>query len=218
MRQVKELNPGTAVEALTPDFLGVLADVETVLDSGIEVFALEVKYPQGAEKQLIDACLGRQVPSGGLPMDVGVVVQNVGTAAAIIMAILTAVFFTILLVTGNTMAQAVRERIGELAVLKAIGFTNGGVLALVLAESCLLASIGGFFGIGLAWLMITGATWVGIRACGVDLSFGETLLTVFIDRLLDLALILGLGVVSVLSLLQRLEPFRGSGRRKWGGG
>ncbi len=56
----------------------------------------------------------------------------------IVAAILGAVFFTILLVTGNTMAQAVRERTGELGVLKAIGFTNGQVVALVLAESCLL--------------------------------------------------------------------------------
>ncbi len=53
-------------------------------ESNIEVCALEVKYPQGAEKMLIDALAGRQVPSrGGLPMDVGVVVQNVGTAMAI---------------------------------------------------------------------------------------------------------------------------------------
>lgn len=49
----------------------------------IQVQALKVQYPQGAEKQLIDACTGRQVPSGGLPMDCGVVVQNVGTCAAI---------------------------------------------------------------------------------------------------------------------------------------
>lgn len=50
----------------------------------IEVYALEVKYPQGAEKMLIDALTHRQVPSkGGLPMDIGVVVQNVGTAVAI---------------------------------------------------------------------------------------------------------------------------------------
>jgi electron transport complex protein RnfC len=49
----------------------------------IEVIPLDVKYPQGAEKQLIDAITGRQVPSGGLPMDVGVVVQNVATAAAV---------------------------------------------------------------------------------------------------------------------------------------
>ncbi len=53
-------------------------------EGNIEVHALEVKYPQGAEKMLIDAVVGRKVPpKGGLPMDVGVVVQNVGTAVAI---------------------------------------------------------------------------------------------------------------------------------------
>jgi len=52
-------------------------------EPGIEVHALEVKYPQGAEKMLIKAILDRDVPAGGLPMDVGVVVQNVGTAVAI---------------------------------------------------------------------------------------------------------------------------------------
>jgi len=50
--------------------------------AGAEVITLKVKYPQGAEKQLIKAVTGREVPVGGLPMDVGVVVQNVGTAAA----------------------------------------------------------------------------------------------------------------------------------------
>ena len=44
---------------------------------------MKTKYPQGAEKQLIEAIIGRQVPSAGLPMDVGVVVNNVATAAAI---------------------------------------------------------------------------------------------------------------------------------------
>ena len=51
--------------------------------SDIEVVSLEVKYPQGAEKQLIYACTGREVPSGGLPMDAGAVVNNVGTAAQV---------------------------------------------------------------------------------------------------------------------------------------
>ena len=51
-------------------------------ESNIEILALEVKYPQGAEKMLIKAILGRAVPARGLPMDVGVVVQNVGTALA----------------------------------------------------------------------------------------------------------------------------------------
>jgi electron transport complex protein RnfC len=53
-------------------------------DSTIKVLACEVKYPQGAEKMLIKAATGREVPNkGGLPMDVGVVVQNIGTAVAI---------------------------------------------------------------------------------------------------------------------------------------
>lgn len=52
-------------------------------ETGIEVITLEVKYPQGAEKMLIKAILGREVPPRALPMDVGVVVQNVGTAVAI---------------------------------------------------------------------------------------------------------------------------------------
>lgn len=51
--------------------------------AGIEVMALEVKYPQGAEKMLIAAMIGRKVPPRALPMDVGVVVQNVGTAVAV---------------------------------------------------------------------------------------------------------------------------------------
>ena len=51
--------------------------------SGVEIVPLETKYPQGGEKMLIKAILGREVPSGGLPMDVGVVVHNVGTAVAI---------------------------------------------------------------------------------------------------------------------------------------
>ncbi len=52
-------------------------------DSSVQVVKLHTKYPQGAEKQLIYACTKRQVPSGGLPMDVGVVVSNVATASAV---------------------------------------------------------------------------------------------------------------------------------------
>jgi putative ABC transport system permease protein len=80
--------------------------------------------------------------------------RQIGNIAFIVATILGAVFFTILLVTGNTMAQAVRERTGELGVLKAIGFTNGQVLGLVLAEACLLTVLGGVLGLGLAWLVI----------------------------------------------------------------
>ena len=68
----------------------------------------------------------------------------------IVSAIMGAVFFTLLLLTGNTMAQAVRERIPELAVLKTIGFSNRSVLWLVLAESVLLVVLGGVLGMLLA--------------------------------------------------------------------
>ena len=72
----------------------------------------------------------------------------------IVTAIMGAVFFTLLLLTGNTMAQAVRERIPELAVLKTIGFGNRSVLWLVLAESMLLVVLGGLIGLGLAALLM----------------------------------------------------------------
>jgi len=61
-----------------------------------------------------------------------------------------AVFFTLLLLTGNTMTQAVRERIPELAVLKTLGFTNLSILCLVLAESILLLLTGGLIGMALS--------------------------------------------------------------------
>src|SRR5207245_6910151 len=77
--------------------------------------------------------------------------QQIGDIGTILIAILSAVFFTILLVAGNTMAQSVRERTGELAVFKAMGFANELTLALVLAESLLLACLGGLAGLGLAW-------------------------------------------------------------------
>ena len=72
----------------------------------------------------------------------------------IVGSIMGAVFFTLLLLSGNTMMQAVRERTGELAVLKTIGFSNGSVLAMVLAESVLLLVLGGVIGLGLASLLI----------------------------------------------------------------
>ena len=72
----------------------------------------------------------------------------------IVTAIMGAVFFTLLLLTGNTMAQAVRERIPELAVLKTIGFSNRSVLWLVLAESILLVVLGGLIGLGISALIM----------------------------------------------------------------
>lgn len=77
-------------------------------------------------------------------------VKQFADIGLIVGSIMAAVFFTLILLTGNTMAQAVRERIPELAVLKTFGFRNGGVLALLLAESVLLIVLGGTIGLALA--------------------------------------------------------------------
>jgi len=79
--------------------------------------------------------------------------KQAGNIQLLIMSIGAVVFFTLLLVTGNTMAIAVRERVRELAVLKAVGFSDVFVLFLVLAESLLVAAIGGALGLGLAKLL-----------------------------------------------------------------
>jgi putative ABC transport system permease protein len=72
--------------------------------------------------------------------------KQIGDLGALITRILLAVFFTILILTGNTMAQAVRERIPELAVLRTLGFSSGSVTALVLAEAGLLLVLGAGLG------------------------------------------------------------------------
>jgi electron transport complex protein RnfC len=86
---MKALNVEKAVigiENNKPDAIRVLTEKAKTF-SGITVVALKVKYPQGGEKQLIEAVTGKEVPSGGLPIAVGVVVSNVGTAFAVYEAI-----------------------------------------------------------------------------------------------------------------------------------
>jgi putative ABC transport system permease protein len=80
--------------------------------------------------------------------------KQFGNIEFLILTIGSVVFFTLLLVTGNTMAISVRERTGELAVLKAIGVTDGTILFLVLAESTVIALFGGLLGLLLAWVAI----------------------------------------------------------------
>jgi putative ABC transport system permease protein len=76
--------------------------------------------------------------------------KQIGDIGALISRILAAVFFTILILTGNTMAQSIRERIPELAILKTLGFSDARVTVLVLAEAALLLLIGGAVGMGCA--------------------------------------------------------------------
>lgn len=76
-------------------------------EDGISIVELDEKYPQGAEKQLIKACIDREVPPGGLPMDVGVIVNNTGTAAALAQAIKTGMplIERVVTVTGSGIAE-----------------------------------------------------------------------------------------------------------------
>jgi putative ABC transport system permease protein len=94
-------------------------------------------------------------------------VEQMGNIQLLMGVIGSVVFFTLLLVTGNTMATSVRERTGELAVLKTVGFTDRGVLALVLAESLLVAVLGA----GLGILLGKGYTLLGDPTKGMLASF-----------------------------------------------
>ncbi|MEM7077038.1 MAG: ABC transporter permease [Pseudomonadota bacterium] len=101
--------------------------------------------------------------------------RQLGDMGFITSMIMAAVFFTIILLTGNTMSQALRERIPELAVLKTLGFKDSTVLCLILGEAVALCMLGGAIGAGLAALIgpgLAGAvegffgrfevTWVGV--------------------------------------------------------
>jgi putative ABC transport system permease protein len=81
--------------------------------------------------------------------------EQMGNIGAIVQFVLTAVFITILLVALNTMAQAVRERTGELGVMKAVGFSDGQVLSFVLVESLLIAIVGGGLGLALGAYLVS---------------------------------------------------------------
>jgi len=87
---------------------GIAALREAAKDSDIEVVQFPTKYPSGGEKQLIEILTGKQVPSGGLPADVGVVCQNVGSAVAIYQAIVLGqpLISRITTVTGQSIQQA----------------------------------------------------------------------------------------------------------------
>jgi putative ABC transport system permease protein len=80
--------------------------------------------------------------------------SQLGNIGKILVSVVFAVFFVVLLVTANTMAQSVRERTNEIGVLKTLGFSSGSVLRLIVGESLLLTVIGGLIGFGLAWLAV----------------------------------------------------------------
>jgi putative ABC transport system permease protein len=118
--------------------------------------------------------------------------RQVGNISFLIRSIGAVVFFTLLLVSGNTMATAVRERVRELAVLKAIGFSDRFVLDLVLAEALWVAILGGAVGLALAkWISLKGLSVGGI-------------LTVF--YLSPLAIAAGIGLTVLVGMTAGLWP------------
>jgi putative ABC transport system permease protein len=102
--------------------------------------------------------------------------KQFGNIELIIITIGSVVFFTLLLVTGNTMAISVRERTSELAVLKAIGFSDRAVLLFVLVEAVIISLVGGLLGLALAYLAIP---VIGIALTGLlpPLLLSKSLLT-----------------------------------------
>ena len=113
-------------------------------------------------------------------------IKQLGDVGFVLRAILGAVFFTLLFLTGNTMMQSVRERVPELAILKTIGFTDGAVLGLVIGESLLLCVLAGIVGLALSYAVIP---IVQLGLAGVDLSHGAQPLGILVAVLL--ALIVG---------------------------
>lgn len=103
------------IENNKPDAIAHLSKLAAIYPH-IEVVPLRVRYPQGGEKQLIEAITGREVPSGGLPIDIGAVVQNVGTAFAVYEAVQKnkPLIERVVTVTGRCLAQPanLKVRIG----------------------------------------------------------------------------------------------------------
>lgn len=121
-------------------------------------FALSVSDPRQANavaERIDDEFRNAATPTSSrtLASLVSQFTSQLGNFGMISSLILAAVFFTMLLVTGNTMMQSFRERVHELAVLKALGFSGMAVLSLMLAESISIVLLGGLPGVGLLWLL-----------------------------------------------------------------
>ncbi len=113
--------------------------------------------------------------------------KQIGNIRMLILSIGAVVLFTLLLVTGNAMAMAVRERVPELGVLKTLGFGDRTVLFLVLAESLVVALVGGTVGIGLAKLFTLGGDPTGGMLPVFYLSTGDMILGIAIALFVGIA-------------------------------
>jgi putative ABC transport system permease protein len=116
--------------------------------------------------------------------------EQVGNIGAILVSVTAAVFFTMLLVTANTMALSVSERTNEIGVLKTLGFSGRTIMGLVLSESLFLTIMGGLVGLGLAWFLasIVGAA---IKDYFPSFHIGASTFSVGIALMLAFGLITG---------------------------
>jgi len=113
--------------------------------------------------------------------------KQIGDIGAIMIYILAVVLFAMLLVVANTVAQSVRERTSELAVLKTLGFSNTTILMFVLAESVFIAALGGAIGLGLAMVAIKGlASQVAAYMPSFYLPSGDVVMALWLMLLLGL--------------------------------
>jgi putative ABC transport system permease protein len=119
--------------------------------------------------------------------------KQIGDIGSIMIAISSTVLFMFGLVAASTMAQSVRERTSELAVLKTLGFSGPSILTLVLVESLFIAFTGGLLGLGLAWLFVT---LVGDPTNGM--------LPIFVLPTRDLGI--GVGLMALMGVLAGLMP------------
>ena len=127
--------------------------------------------------------------------------SQIGDIGLIMNSILAAVFFTILLVTGNTMSQSIRERTSELAVFKTIGFSDMTMLILVLIESMVLCLIGAILGLGITGLLMPGLSEL------ISVSLGEISLD-------SSVIISGIGIAIVTAFISGFPPALGAMRLK----
>ena len=202
----KDGKPDTFEFELVAIYEGATADVdetqfffhypylmERVGDPGtVGWFAIEVDDPMRADQ--VASAVDRQFansPSETKTATEKAFVQSfahqVGNTGAMLSAIAAVVFFVILLIAGNTMAQAVRERTAELGVLKTIGFTDGAVMALVLGEAILLAGLAGLLGLAAVTLAVPSFA-----------KLVETFLPVFYVP--PRAIVVGIGLAMLLGL------------------
>ncbi len=144
-----------------------LDDARTFANGTASFFVLRIAHPGEADRigRAIDALFAnspeqtRTAPEAAFVRDF---TSQFGDIAAIVSAVVSAVFFTMLLVTGNTMTQSVRERLREFALLRSLGFGTRRLCALILLESMTVTALGGALGLAGAYALV--ASFSGISA------------------------------------------------------